>query len=100
MALLNALSNSLTEQLDKAAMAVGFVILFFEGAFVELFQAEGTDKVLRVKFLGHGRDTATSDWLLTARAEGATALMVVHLTVGLAIIFKETAIHKWSEALL
>lgn len=100
MVLLKALSNFLTEQLDKAAMAVGFVVLFFKGAFVELFQAEGTDKMLRVKFLGHGRDTATCDWLLTAGAEGATALMVVYLTVGLAVVLEETAIHKRSEALL
>lgn len=100
MVLLKALSTSLTEQLDEAAMAVGFVVLFFKGAFVELFEAEGTDKVLRVEFLRHGRDTATCDWLLTAGAEGATALVVVHFTVGLAVVLKETAIYKWSEALL
>lgn len=90
---------SLTEQLDEAAVAVGFVVLFFKGAFVELFQAEGADKVLRVELLGHGCDAASCDGLLTAGAEGATALMVVHFTVGLAIVLKETAIHKRGEAL-
>ncbi|KAG7241384.1 hypothetical protein INR49_025584, partial [Caranx melampygus] len=45
------------------------------GTFVELFQAEGADKVLRVELLGHGCDTAACDRLLTAGAEGATALV-------------------------
>lgn len=93
-------SNALTEQLDEAAVAVGFVVLFFKGAFVELFQAEGADKMLRVELLGHGRDTAACDGLLTAGAEGAAALVVVHFTVGLAIVLKETSIHKWGKALL
>lgn len=74
--------------------------MFFKGAFVKLLQAEGTDKVLRVEFLGHGCDTATCDWFLTAGAEGTTALVVVHFTVGLAVVLKETAIDKRSEALL
>lgn len=81
-------------------MAVRFVVLFFEGAFVELFQAEGADKVLRVELLGHGGDTASRDGLLTAGAEGAAALVVVHFTVGLAVVLKETPVHKRGEALL
>ena len=81
-------------------MAVGFVVLLFESAFVELFQAEGTDKVLRVELLGHCRYTASCDGLLTARAEGSTPLVVVHFTVGLAIVLKEASIHKRGEALL
>lgn len=80
-------------------MAVGFVVLFFKGALVELFQAEGADKVLRVELLGHGCDAASRDGLLTAGAEGATTLMVVHFTVGLAIVLKEASVHKWGEAL-
>lgn len=81
-------------------MAVGFVVLFFKGAFVELFQAEGADKVLRVELLGHGCDAAACDRLLAAGAEGAAALVVVHFTVGLAIVLEEASIHKWGEALL
>ena len=92
--------HALTEQLDEAAVAVGFVILLFEGAFVELFQAEGADKVLRVELLGHGRDAAASDGLLTAGAEGAAALVVVHFTVGLPVVLKEASIYKRGEALL
>lgn len=80
-------------------MAVRFVVLFFKGAFVELFQAEGAHKVLRVELLGHGCDAASRDGLLTAGAEGAAALVVVHFTVGLAVVLKETSIHKWGEAL-
>lgn len=80
-------------------MAVGFVVLFFKGAFVELFQAEGADKVLRMELLGHGCDAASRDGLLTAGAEGTAALMVVHFTVGLAVMLKETPVHKWGEAL-
>lgn len=92
--------SRLAEQLDEAAVAVGLVVLFFEGAFVELLQAEGADKVLRVELLGHGRDAASCYGLLAAGAEGAAALVVVDFTVGLAIVFKEASIHKWGEALL
>lgn len=74
--------------------------MLFKGAFVELFQAEGTDKMLRVKLLGHGCDAAPRDGLLAAGAEGAAALVVVHFTVGLAIVLKKASIHKWGEALL
>lgn len=81
-------------------MAVRFVVLFFKGAFVELFQAEGAHKVLRVELLGHGCDAAARDWLLTAGAERAAALVVVHFTVGLAVVLEETAVHKRGEALL
>lgn len=56
--------------------------------------------MLGVELLGHGRDTAASDGLLAAGAEGAAALVVVHLTVGLAVMLKETPIHKRGEALL
>lgn len=81
-------------------MAVGFVVLFFKCAFVELFQAEGADKVLWVKLLGHGCDAAPRDGLLTAGAEGAAALVVVHFTVGLAVMLKKASVHKRGEALL
>lgn len=97
---LRFLSNALTEQLDEAALTVGFVVLLFESAFVELFQAEGTDEVLRVELLGHGGDAAARDGLLTAGAEGAAPLVVVHLAVRLAVVLEEAAVHKRCEALL
>lgn len=74
--------------------------MLLEGAFVELFQAESADKVLRVELLGHGCDAAPCDGLLTARTERAAPLVVVHFAVGLAIVLEEAAIHKRGEALL
>ena len=93
-------ASFLAEELDEAALAVGLVILLFEGALVELLEAEGKDKVLRVELLGHCCDAAACDGLLAARAEGPAALMVVALAVGLALVLKEAPIYKGGEALL
>ena len=49
-------------------MAIGFVVLLLEGALVQLLQAKGADKVLRMELSEHGGDAATSDRL---RAAGA-----------------------------
>lgn len=81
-------------------MTVRLFVLLFERSFVELLQAEGAHKVLRVKLLGHGGDAAARDRLLAARAERAAALVVVNLTVRLAVVLEETAVHKRGEALL
>lgn len=81
-------------------MTVRLFVLLFERSFVELLQAEGAREVLRVKLLGHGGDAAASDRLLAAGAERAAALVVVYLAVRLAVVFKETAVHKRGEALL
>lgn len=91
---------SLTEQFDKAPMAVRFVILLLEGALVELLETEGTDKMLRVELLAHGRDASAGYGLLAAGAERATSFMVVNLTVRLPIMLKETAVHKRGKTLL
>lgn len=90
----------LTEELEKAVLAVRLVILFFEGSFVELLEAEGTDKVFRVKFLAHSGDAASRDRLLAPRAERAAALVVMHLAVGLPIMLKEAAVDEWRETFL
>lgn len=81
-------------------MAVRFVVLLLEGALVELLQAEGADKVLRVELLGHGGDAAARDGLLAAGTERAAALVVVHLAVRLAVVLEEAPVHKRGEALL
>lgn len=81
-------------------MAVWFVVLLLEGALVELLEAEGTDKMLRMELLAHGRDAPACYGLLAAGAERATPLMVVNLTVRLPIMLKETAIHKRGKTLL
>lgn len=80
-------------------MAVRLVVLFLEGSFVKLFQAEGTDKVFWVEFLAHSSNTATCDRLLTAGAERPTSFMIMHLTIGLPIMFEKTAIDEGCKAL-
>lgn len=91
---------SLTEEFDKAAVAVRLVILFFEGALVKLLEAKSTHKVLWVELLAHGRDAAAGDGLLAAGAQRATALVVMGLAVRLALVVKEAAVYEGSEALL
>lgn len=59
----------LAEELQEAALAVGFVILLFEGALVELLQAKGAHEMLGMELLGHGGDAAARDGLLAARAQ-------------------------------
>lgn len=93
-------AQSLTEELNKAGVAVGLVILLFEGALIKLLETEGAHKVLGVELLAHGCDAAAGDGLLAARAQRATALVVVSLAVWLAVVVKEAAIYKWREALL
>ncbi len=91
---------TLAEELDEAALAVGFVVLLFECALVQLFKAEGADEMLGVELLAHGSDAAAGDGLLTAGAEGAAVLVVMSLTVGLPFMLEETAVHKRNETLL
>lgn len=90
----------LTEELEKAVLAVGLVVLFFEGSFVELLEAEGTDKVFGVKFLAHSSNAASCDRLLATGAERAAALVVMHLAVGLPVMLEEAAIDEWCETFL
>lgn len=89
----------LAKELDEAALAVGLVVLLFERALVELLQAEGADKVLRVELLGHGRDAAARDGLLAAGAEGAALLVVVGLAVRLALVVEKASVDERREAL-
>lgn len=70
-------------------MAVGFIILFLEGAFIELSEAECADEVFRVEFPEHGCDAAASDGFVAAGTEGATFAMVVGLAVRLAFMLEE-----------
>lgn len=89
----------LTKQLVEAGVAVRLVLLLFERALVQLLEAEGTDKVLRMELTAHSGDTATSDGALAARAQGTTALMVMRLTEGQALMVKEAAINEGCVAL-
>lgn len=92
--------SDLTEELDEAALAVGLVVLLLEGALVELLEAEGADKVLRVELLAHGGDAAARDGLLAAGAQRAAPLVVVRLAVRLAVMVEEAAVDERREALL
>jgi len=92
-------THSLTEEFNKAAVAVGLVILLLKGALVELLEAESAHKVLWVKLLAHGCDATASDGLLAARAQRAAPLVVMRLAIRLALVVKETAIYEWREAL-
>lgn len=53
-----------------------------------------------MKFISHGTDAAPSDGLLTSMAEGPLALVIVQLTEGTSIQFKEGASRKSAEAIL
>lgn len=75
-------------------MAVRLVILFLEGTFVKLLEAECTHKVLWVKFTVHSSDTTACDRLLTAVAQCTSPGMIVHLTVWSAIMLKEASSWK------
>lgn len=90
----------LAEEFEEAVLTVGLVILFLEGSFVELLEAEGTDKVFWVKFLGHGSDAASRDGLLAAGTQRAAAFVIMHLTVGLPIMLKEAAVDERRETFL
>lgn len=92
-------THHLTEKFNEAAVAVGFVILLFEGSLVELLQAKGAHKVLWVKLFAHGCDAAAGDGLLAAGAQRTPPLVVVRLTVRLALVIEEAAINERREAL-
>lgn len=81
-------------------MTIWLVILFLECSLVQLFQTEGTDKVLRVKLAEHSSDTAASDGSLTARTQGALLGMVVCFAVWKAFVIEEASSSKWVAAVL
>jgi len=75
-------------------MAVGLVVLFLEGTFVKLLEAECTHKVLWVKFTVHGSNTTACDGLLTAVAQCTSPGVIVHLAIWSAIMLKEASSWK------
>jgi hypothetical protein len=58
----------LAKELYEAWMAVWFVMAFFKCSLVQLLEAEGTHKVLRVELPAHSCDTSTKDGLVAAIA--------------------------------
>ena len=72
-------------------MAVPLSATLLESSFVQLLQAGGTHKMLRVELLVHGRDAATCHWLVAVRAQRPSLGMIVGLAVRKAIVFIKTA---------
>lgn len=70
-------------------MAVRFVVLFLEGALVQLLQAESAHEMLRVEFLEHGRYAAAGDRFGTTGAKRSSFRVIVGLAVGQALVVEE-----------
>ena len=88
------------EELVEAGVAVRLVILLLEDPLGQLRQAESAHEVLGVELVAHGADAAAGDGLSAPVAEGSSALMVVELTEGTPVQFKEGAGRKTTKALL
>lgn len=81
-------------------MAVWFIVLFFEGALIQLLQAKCTNKMFWVKLPMHCCDASSSDGFLTVVAQSTTFRVVMHFTVRFSLMFKETSTWKWLMAFL
>lgn len=68
MALLRKNFFRLPEELIEAVVAVRLVVLFLEGALVELPQAERAYEVLRMELTEHGCDASAGYGLVAAGA--------------------------------
>lgn len=90
----------LGEQFLEARVAVGLIVLLFEGALIKLLETERADEMFGVKFPGHGGDATTTDWLVTSRTQGTTFGVIMELTVRLAFVFKETSTIEGLPAVL
>lgn len=60
---------SLSEEFVEASMTIRFVVLFFECALVELFEAEGAYKMLWMILAEHCSDAASCDGLAAPSAQ-------------------------------
>lgn len=88
------------KQSVKASQAVGFPLLLLEDALADLSQAEGTHKVLRVKFAAERWDTASRDGLTAAAAQSALPGVEVEGAERSSIQLHETAISKGLQTIL
>lgn len=70
-------------------MAVGLVVLFLEGALVQLLQAKRANKVFRMELAEHSSDAATCNGLVTTCTERSSFGMVVGLAVGKTLVVEE-----------
>jgi len=81
-------------------MTVWSIVLLLKSALVQLLEAESAHKVFGVELLVHGRDAASGDRFLAARAQRASLQVVVSLAVWQAFVVKETTPSKWLVTLL
>lgn len=81
-------------------MAVLLVLLLFEAAFAQGFQAKVTHKVVGVELGAHGRDAAAQDWLLAGVTHAPAGLVVVGLAQRFAFVLEEAAVDEGGVALL
>lgn len=88
------------KKLVKASQTVGLPILLLEHALVDLSQAEGTNKVLGVKFAAKRRDAASRDGLATAAAQSALPGVEVEGAERSSIQLHEAAISEWFQTVL
>jgi hypothetical protein len=79
-------------------MAIRLFAILLEGAFVELLEAEGADKVLGVEFAKHGGDTSSRDGFSASGTKRAFEGMEMGLAVRGSFMFKKVAISKWLTA--
>ena len=82
------------KKLAVALLAVRFAIIFSKRTTSKGVHAKGTHKMLRVPLLVQGIHTAAGNGLSTSRAQAASLLVIMNLTVGLATIFIKRAPSK------
>jgi len=75
-------------------VAVGLVPVLLEGAFVELFEAEGANEVLRVEFSEHGGYAAAGYGFSALRARRAAHLVVVVFAVWETFVLEKVTFRK------
>lgn len=90
----------LAEELIEAAVTVWLVVLLLERALVQLLQAEGAHKVLRMELLEHGRNAASGDRFRAASAQGTAFGVIMRLTVWKSLVVEEgTALERLTAVL-
>lgn len=87
--------KELTKKFLKTTVAIWLVILFLECSFVQLFKAEGANKVLRMKLSKHCGNTSARYWFVTSSTKSASFSMVMGLTVRLTFVVEKRPPLEW-----
>lgn len=75
-------------------MAVRFVSLFFECAFIQLLQTEAAHKMLWMEFSEHGSDAPARDWFPTHCTERTSRGVVASLAVRETFMLEEVSVSE------